>query len=503
MSKFVNGLSGYFRSFIDSLGTTATVQPYAGVTPASISIYDLLRHLASNLDPYHDLLGYLSRTDFKSVSIQGLRNPTNAVCEVYESTLWPGMIRENDDDSALPLVFGPQVTNPDNLKAAILRVWEASNWNENKDTAAYDAANLGDQLFKVVGDAAGGQVYFQIIQPDYLTAFTPDPRGYLRWIRTDVPETRTLANGTTETIWETEVWDKETGTLRVWEHKDGPTQPVERLGTPRETVTFAAIFGEDFVPFVHWRFKARSGQERGVAAVMHALDKLIAGDALVTALFQRLTNHNMPDEIITSSIIDQNGMPAPPLRSASVTQVDVAGVMRYSLPGGYQFTSTVPQLQYAEHLAAIEAHYQALKRDDLIELSFNEVSEAGGDLSGKALNYKLGPTKAKVDRARGRGESALVRITQMCLTAGQNLGIAGFSAAEIGTFEAGNFDFWFRDRPLIPTSPEDQADLDTSRTQRVKTLVDSGASLGGAMRVAGYDDEAVTAATDFSATVEP
>jgi len=90
----------------------------------------------------------------------------------------------------------------------------------------------------------------------------------------------------------------------------------------------------------------------------------------------------------------------------------------------------------------------------------------------------------------------------MCLTVGQNAGAEGFSAEDIGTYDNGDFDFWFKDRELVPLAPGEVAEIDTAKSQQVKTHVEAGASYGGALRLAGFNDDQVKQATDFSDTPE-
>lgn len=493
MTSLWGGIAGLMRGF-----GAGTPVPTGSLSAGTLhdnpqALYALMRSLAGNTGTYQELATYLDDYGLHGAALQGLRNPTNAVASVYRATLMPGTIRENDDESALPLVLRKGIANQDNLKAKIHDVWKRSNWDRRKNTAAYDVANLGDQIFKVVGERDAQRLYFEIIQPDYVTEVETDGRGYLTYIRIDVPKARRNANGEKEPYWQTEVWDKASSQYRLWEHTQSPTTATGELGTPRDDLELEQVYGTNFVPFVHWKFEESSSSDRGTPAVMHALDKIIYGDALVTALHQRLTNHNVPDKVLSSTYIDSEsgfGLPVPQISDSG--EITINGVKVWSLPGGWNLTDTVPQLDYANHLAVVNAHYKALMQTDLPELAWYEVSEAGGDLSGKALNYKLTPAKARVEEARGNAEDALIRITQMCLTVGQNLDIPGFGANEIGTFDNGDFDFWIADRPIIPTSPEEQSELETRAAARVQARVAAGMALPMALMAEGMsEDEAM------------
>jgi hypothetical protein len=479
---------------VDGNRTVVTLPVIDRGSPSSAhrGMYELMREMIKP-DPYAALLPYLAQNDLEHVSLHGLVNPTYAVCSVYETQTWPGTIREDDELSALPLVIPDTSPNPDALRKAIHAIWRQSNWNQLKDTAAFDVANLGDQLFKVVGDIDRNRTYFQLIPPDYLTELDTDGRGYLTYVRVDIPQTRRLPNGRVETYWDTEAWDKY-GDYRHWEHDHSPETDIDQLGTPLEQYDMEQMLGTAFVPFVLWRYRISSASPRGVPAIYPALGKIIYADALTTALHERLTNHNLPDYYLTSAgLRDMDGMSVPPpqvsgLNSASSVQLR-GGVTIDALPSGWDIRSSVAQLDYAGHLNAVNAHFDRMATYDLPELAWYTVSEAGGDLSGKALNYKLTPAKGKIEKGRGTAEAALIQITQQCLTVAQNLNLAGFAASEIGTYDDGSFDFWIQDRPIVPLSAEEQSDLDTAKATRVQTYTGAGMALPLALEHEGADAE--------------
>lgn len=318
-----------------------------------------------------------------------------------------------------------------------------------------------------------------------------DGRGYLTYIRLDVPQTRRAADGTVASYWHTEVWDKAAGTYRRWEHTQTARTALDQLGTPVEAEELEQVYGVDFVPFVHWKHEESSASPRGTSALGHALDKIIWGDALVTALHQRLTNHNVPDKLLQSNLVDDLGVPAQPPTLSDVGQIELAGQTFWSVPGGWRLDDTVPQLDYANHLAVVQAHFAALAETDLPELAWYTITNSGNDVSGRALAYKLTPAKARIEEARGNGEDALIRITQMALTVGQQLDVPGFSEREIGTYERGDYGFWIADRPIIPLATDEQSELDTAASVRLLNRTNAGMALPLALELEGIDpDEA-------------
>lgn len=500
MSGFINGLAGAVEAILGVPQASSIGSASGAENPREL--YRVMRELASNTNAYKELTGLLADYGLGKTAMQGLKNPTNAVCGFYAANLWPGTIREDDEQSALPIIAAPNVKNPEKLKSAIHRVWRQSNWNDMKDGAAYDDAMLGGQLFRVVSDVERKRSWFELVQPDYLTDFDVDGRGYLTYVRIDIPMIERDAEGKPERWIYTEIWDKSASRYRQWLRKaSADVMGVARLGPAQVDKDLQQMHGDDFVPFVYWRFDRDNSSDLGTPAVLHALDKIVYGDALVTALHQRITRYNEPDWAIESQAVDRNGLAMPPFNAKDVKEIELGGGTVLTLPPGSTIRDLVAGLDYASHLAVVQDHFASLRETDLPELTWYSVSEAG-DVSGRSLDYKLTPAKSRLQLARGRGESSLIRTTQMCLTVGQNAGAEGFSAEDIGTYDNGDFDFWFKDRELVPLAPGEVAEIDTARSQQVKAHVEAGASYGGALRLAGYNDDQVTKATDFSDTPE-
>jgi hypothetical protein len=86
---------------------------------------------------------------------------------------------------------------------------------------------------------------------------------------------------------------------------------------------------------------------------------------------------------------------------------------------------------------------------DLPELAYYQLRDR--DLSGIAMETALGDALDRLLEARYNGESALIRVCQMCITLGQNLGL--FSG--VGTYELGELDFSFAPRPALARSDMD------------------------------------------------
>jgi hypothetical protein len=147
--------------------------------------------------------------------------------------------------------------------------------------------------------------------------------------------------------------------------------------------------------------------------------------------------------------------------------------------------SLVPSLNFADHLAVVEAQMTELARD-LPELAYYELRD-GADLSGVAVDLLLTDAKDRLLEARGNAEAGLVRAQEMALSIGQAMGLRGFSRAEIGTYQAGAFAHRFVQREALPPT-------ESQRLALVQAGVNAGLALATSMARAGYSEEQIEAA---------
>jgi len=161
-----------------------------------------------------------------------------------------------------------------------------------------------------------------------------------------------------------------------------------------------------------------------------------------------------------------------------------------SLPSGWHFKPLIPDIDYAAALAIIDAQVKE-NREDLPEMLYYELSQFGANISGVAVRLLLIPAIARLLEARGNAETGLIRATQMALTIAQNAGVPGYSAAEIGTYDAGDFAFHYRARDVIPLSPSEEADAVT----KVRDIIGTTEAL----RELGHSESDITRITDEKA----
>jgi hypothetical protein len=430
--------------------------------------------------------------------LHALRLSAYRSVEFFGFTVWPGVLPK-----ALPIVTDNAAIIP-----AIEQVWQWSNWSTQKQVFVRKAASMGEVFVKVATRPDNSRVFFQLIDPRHVLDFDTDERGFLTWIRIDVP----LAQRTGDKVkllTRTEVWDRRVlagvgadgvlemgGTLRVWEHDKGDEPDLDRLGPPIERRPLSD-FGIDFIPIVQCQWQDR-GEQHGAGAYVHAVEKLLEADRAVSRLHQQLYRANTETWVLEAAgRVDSLGREIPPpqvdgLGGSSTRddgRVQVGDSRLVRVPSGWTMAPKIAPINYADALAVANAHVQEVRRD-LPELAYFDATELGANASGRARRIHLAPAIDRALEARANCEEALIRLDQMALTIGQNAGLPLFQ--NLGAFEKGDFAHRFATRDVLPPDRLEEAQADLAEAQ---ALVQQMALLVSAPPVllerAGYTAEQI------------
>lgn len=451
---------------------TLTAQRKADQKATWADQYNYLRAYVLSNGLYDVLRATLTGLGAPKESLRPLRNPAYRVISFYSAKLWPGTL-----PSALPIETDNQRIIP-----AIEQLWQWSNWNSEKQAAARGFPMYGDLFLKVATKSDGARVnrvYLQNLEPQTVTDFSTDERGFLTYVRIDVPQVKRDADGKTKPYLLTEVWDKSTMTFRRWEHEKGAHADLRQLGTPADEQPFGA-FGIDFIPVV-WQPFIHIGDERGMAAITPALDKIDEANRQATRLHQMLFRYNKPLWAASAGGMDASGRPLPPPRlnssdgAALELSDDPATDDVIRLPGATSLNALVPTLNYDSALNVLRDMMAEIRRD-LPEMTYSELQERN-DLSGVAIRYLMEAAVDRLTEARGNAEAALIRAQQMALTVGQATGL--FSG--LGSYEAGDLAHTFKERPVLTLA-------ELERSQIVQTYVSATVPLQTATRRVGWSE---------------
>lgn len=463
------------------------------------ALYRMLRLMYYNNRVYQELRG-ADREAWMAVGLsdagdlRGLRNPTHAAVNFYSATVWPDSVEDafpldnQAQNAALPLAFA--------------QILEWSNFEYWRPIIPRRQAALGEVFLKVAtrpDDPADGdprRVFLQAIDPDYASGEIYDERGFLEYIRFDAVDVETLGAGRVRRTWHIEVWDKARGAATFWDiESDRRPDDAKLRGTrPTRTLDILAVqgAGADFLPIARLPFSS-SGAGRGEAAIIPAFDKIVELDQMASSLHTRLYRHNKPDWALEAVGASTDGLVMPPVEIGDLNtggEVLIGGEGFYNVPAGYRLSTLIPNVDYASQREAIAEHWEALLETDLSELNYGRLSTGSGELSGRAIRYKLTPAIKKAGEARGNADAGLIRAVQMAATIGSNLGvfrgIEGIPNGQVGSYARGDLAFRFRKRAFIPEAPEDEADLLQSRAAAFAQLIGGGLTMRDALLVAGF-----------------
>ena len=445
-------------------------QPIEELPPRQL--YDLLKWYYLNNGLYDDIVRGLYDKSIWTEGMKPLRNPAFRVVEFYAAKLWPQQQQIVSANEA--------------LAAAVEQVWKWSNWASQKRIAARWLAMYGDLFIKVSTRQKGEKtvsVYLQLIEPQFVTTFDADERGYLTYVRIDIPQTEREGDEIRH-LTHTEVWDKASGSYRLWRHDQGADMPIARLGAPLVEAPLSA-FGIDFVPVVHVKFRD-IGEDRGMSAITHALDKIDEANRMATRLHQILFRYNKATEVLEGTGTDPTGRPLPPPRVVGRQTgqyeddetVKVGNDRIVRLPSGWTWRQAVPMLDYTSMLAVVQAQMAELEHD-LPELAYYTLRNRA-DLSGKAVRLLLSDAVDRATEARANVEAGLIRAQQMALTVGRASGIL----PDLGDFDAGALDHDFAEEDIFTLSLAE-------RMETIAVMVQAGLPLTTALRAAGWSENEI------------
>lgn len=429
------------------------------------------REMYQVLDAYYnknDLYSLLSEARYLNSRwtepLKSLRNPAKRAVEFHVSHLWPGQLPD-----ALPIAAdNKRILEPIEL------IWRWSNWGTEKQTVARQFSKYGTMFIKVVQDEQS--VYFQDIHPGYVVDFDTDHRGIVTYIRVDIPQTR-RENDNTVPYTHTEIWDKDQGTYRVWQHKRGVGAGISELGLPVDS-RYISDFGIDFVPFVMAKF-FDVGEPRGAGVFTLEIDQIDELNRKATRYAQMIFRYNKTLWALRANMADASGrpLPAPRVSGDSDGTIELGDDRLMKLPGFSELQSLVPNINYTAHLDALNADIDEVKRD-LPELLYYEVGDSG-NISYPTILRMLAPAIDRVYEARGNAETALKRAQQMALTMGANARLTEFK--NIGSYDAGDFEHSFEQRDVIRPSEFERAEIG-------KIYVEMGVPVKTVLRRSGWSE---------------
>ena len=495
-------LSDVLGRFFGAASTTAPVagsaypylsQTMSRITPAELPprvLYDFLKQAYLTNGLYDQVRASWAATGYASPNLKAIRNPISAVVDALGDSLYPDplIVTTPRTQGITSQVERAQAEASDPVKAAIDQVHRWSNWEHAQVKHARHVALYGEAFRKVIVDFDAGRVYFELLEPQYVTDYTVDVRDFITACRIDVPQTERDRTGTRQWV-HTEAWSKDEQRVRIW-RTDGTHEAVAGrdlwdLGEPVREIPLSA-FGIDFVPIVRTPFKELD-DGRAISAVLPALESIIEADLSATNLHGTVFSELAGAKVLKAVGLDAAGRPlpapvvgaAPANGQAGRQSDDTVTVGRrefWRLPGNMELQDVIPNIDYDAGLAILQdqgVHLEVL----MPALAYVRISQmAGPELSGKAISYKLLPFVRQVTRARAHVVASDIQGNMMALTLGQAAGIPLFQ--ELGSFDAGDFEHTYARQPILTISTLDVAEEKRTRAQAAQALASAGVPLG-------------------------
>jgi hypothetical protein len=404
-----------------------------------------------------------------------LRTVVNRSVEFYASKMMPGEKIE-------------VIADKPGLKDALDQIIKDSNLGNNKPAMLRGFALYGDSFVRVRGDDQ--KSYLEDISPFYLTDFAEDSRGFLTYCRIDIP----ILDDNNNPANYTEYWDLESKTLRIWKSSVISRATLTKdLGPAQETHAFSE-YGIDFIPIVHTKFRD-NGDARGLSCFYHAQDKIYEANRMATRLHDILFAFGQPIFVVSANDKDQAGRPLPPPSISTGTsgsptvaeaeKEDLLGGRLMALPGVSTVEALIPNIDYSDALAILNAQMQEIE-DDLPELRYYSLQQDGSAaaMSGAAIRSLLGAAIDRANEAKNNFVSSLSRMLEMALTIGIYNRVF---PASLGQFDKGDFDHQLEVGDAWAASIDDKAATMT-------VLTGAGVPAPAAMKLCGFTDEQVAEA---------
>ncbi len=466
--------------------------------------YDKLESYYYNRQTFSDVMAMIAARmgDNAPKTARSLKTPAYRVVEFHASHMWPGQ----DLKEAFEFVGASAAT-----EKAIRQVWEWSNFGARRNVIARRFAMLGDVFIKVAQSDDRKRVFFRSIDPRYVVnhLFDDQDRGFLIYIRTDIPNVVVSEDGEETTTWDTEIWDKRRNLYRLWRaHEQGAGSSIQALGAPSLQGSITALFRINFIPIVHAPFKD-DGAGLGLGAYELQMGKIDEANSMATELHAKLFRHNQPTHVVMAKATDKTGAPMPAPRipglegymrpanpgvtygtngtsrgtgEASSVYVEQVGDEQWIyLPGNAEIEDLIPKINYADALSIL-VDYMGELEDDMPEMAYSRIRELPGDASGIALRYRLMGAIDRALEARANILPALVRLDQMAVTVGQNVGLF----QDAGKYEDGALDHGFKLQPVIPENEMEKLEADSQRASVAVVKDQAGWPRGQIFVEAGY-----------------
>jgi hypothetical protein len=433
--------------------------------------------------------------------VRHIYSPANRLGEFWATHIFGGALDPNagggfPTPSAIPIL-----TQNEDLRPAIARLWNDSNWQVHKETVGRFGSVMGDVAITIVDDPGRGMVKLQVIDPREIFHVEEDKfgncRGYILKKMVPDPEwsygTDSGANAVPYVEY-TEVCYRQGETVVYETYRDGlpydwsrPLDSYEDDGRWRWTEPYG------FIPFIRIQHKNVGigwGWSEFTAALLSKLYELDDqaskfGDYVRRAVDSPWLFTGMNAEEITAE--DNVGR-----RRSS----DSGGGDKERVPFIYAIepNARAQPLIAPLDLPAVMENIKSILR--VIEQEHPELTAdlalATGDASGRALRVAKEKAEALVVQRRATYDDAIRRAHQMAISIGAMRQYRGYAQFGETAYLDGTLDHQIGQRPVFALTEWELLEVEKERATVVETLTRAGVPLAAAWRRAGYKDSEIS-----------
>lgn len=412
-------------------------------------------------------------------NIRGIYNPVYRQNQLLVSYIYGGSIdMETLTGGAIPVV-----TSNAALIEAIKQLFVWSRFAQNKSLYTRHGALLGDVALKIIDDREHEKVRLEVLHPGKIRDVEVDAVGNVQSIIIEYerPEELDVANMRPSRLGTADLRSNITYTYTEKITKD-------KFQTFKNGSPFAFYKDMSGKPVAEW------DNEYGfvpVSLCQHQPSGLKWGENAFHASTRKVDEINDQASLLN----DQVRKVIVPLLFVSGAggkkdlTVDTSDRDRFTIiyaPEGSDIKNVIGDIDIEGASANIDKMLQELERD-LPELALQRMRESGGDQTAPGVTAAYSDAVGRVEEARGNYDGALVRAIQMAVTMGGLNSYRGFESFNLQSYDAGNIDFYIKDRPVINDS--------LSLLQRLTSLGTVNSMTPALQRVAmqemGYDEKTI------------
>jgi hypothetical protein len=373
--------------------------------------------------------------------IRGIYNPVARQNQLLTSYIYGGSIDyEHMTGGAVPIV-----TDNEALIDALRQVMIWTRWGETKSLYVQWGALLGDVILKVIDDREKQKVRMEVVHPSRIREAEFDAVGnvtsavieYMKYDAPKVENFRPTSGGGIDTRNSTQ-WYTYTEIITKDSFKTFKNgKPFAYFSDASGKLVDSWDNEYGFVPLVV-AGHAASGLTWNKNSFYNCIGKINAINDLASQL-----NDNA--RVVMAPVLYGAGLSAQ-------KKIDVAAEERdqYRIIYGPENTSLTPIVAPIDQTGALQniaSMLEELERD-LPELALQNIRN-GSHLTGPGIRAAYSDAIGRITEARGRYDQAQVRALQMAVSIGGYNGYESFKGFSLDSYDAGDLQFYIKDRPVI------------------------------------------------------